>query len=53
MQAPLLAQPDNRASLERDWVIWADGCIKFLLRRPVALRPSVLRLKLPGRACET
>src|SRR3954447_13378213 len=27
MQAPLLAQPDKRASLQRDRAIWADGCI--------------------------
>ena len=31
MQAPHLAQPDKRASLQRDWVIWADRCILILV----------------------
>jgi len=41
MQAPHLAQPDKRASLQRDQAIWADGCIRSLLRRPVTLRHGV------------
>src|SRR3954469_12083776 len=32
MQAPLLAQPDKRASLQRDRAIWADKCIERSLR---------------------
>ena len=41
MQAPHLAQPDKRASLQRDRGIWADGCIRSLWRGPVTLRHSV------------
>jgi len=40
MQAPHLAQPDKRASLQRDRGIWANGCIRSLWRRPVTLRHS-------------
>src|SRR4051812_2892099 len=41
MQAPLLAQPDKRASLQRDRAIWADGCIGCWLRGPISWSHTV------------
>jgi hypothetical protein len=41
MQAPDLAQPDKRASLQRDRGIWADECIRSSLREHVTWRHSV------------
>jgi len=36
MQAPLLAQPEKRDSLQRDRAIWADECIGCSLRGPIS-----------------
>jgi hypothetical protein len=41
MQAPLLAQPDKGASLQRDRAIWADGCIGCWLRGPISWSHTV------------